>query len=216
MAEDTTSERIRVEAVRGASPGGAWSFAVGRGGAVWIPDGEDSGLAWVDWVTGIEAPPEGEVCWKGVEWRERGPREASGERGRMGCVFASGGVIANLDMDENVWLPARMHRWEGAGESIERWARFFGVWPLPQERAPMVKDRDRRRILWARAFAGEPEALVLERPLRDAPGEDRARLLEAVRAARAGGCAVVWIDEELGAEARAALEPVARAAPGTT
>ncbi|HAL92368.1 MAG TPA: hypothetical protein DCM68_05015 [Verrucomicrobia bacterium] len=206
-------EYIRVEAVQGPQLGASWSFAVPRGEAVWIPDDEDSGMAWLDWLTGIEPPPAGQVFWKGVEWRERHPHEASAERGRIGCVFAGGGLVANLDMDENVWLPARMHRREGAAEAIEQWARFFGCWPLPPERASAVRERDRRRILWTRAFSGNPEALVLERPLREVPAEDRALFLKAVRQVRAEGCAVVWLEKDLDAETQAALEPLARAAP---
>ena len=213
MDEKESSDLIRVGAVRGAAPGPAWSFAVPRGGAIWIPDGEDSGLAWLDWLTGIEPPPTGDVFWKGGEWRARGPDEAAAERGRMGCVFAAGGVVMNLDMDENVWLPARMHRREGTEEAIEKWARFFRCWPLPAERAPAVRERDRRRLLWTRALAGSPEALILERPLREAPAEDRALFLKAVRQARAEGCAVVWLDETVDAETRAALAPLGCAAP---
>ena len=213
MDEKESSDLIRVGAVRGAAPGPAWSFAVPRGGAIWIPDGEDSGLAWLDWLTGIEPPPAGDVFWKGGEWRARGPDEAAAERGRLGCVFAAGGVVMNLDMDENVWLPARIHRRAAAAEAIEECARFFGVWPLPAERAPFVRERDRRKILWIRAFAGNPEALVLDQPLRETSAEDRAALLEAIRQVRQDGCAVVWLDLHLKAETRAALEPLACAAP---
>ena len=208
-----SSEGFRAAGVRGTAGGAAWSFALSAGESLWIPDGEDSGMAWLDWLTGIEPPPAGEVFWEGVEWRERDPDAAAAERGRIGCVFAAGGLVANLDMDENVWLPARMHRREGAAEAIERWARFFGVWPLPAERAPFVRERDRRRILWTRAFAGEPAALVLERPLSGASAEDRALLLEAVKQVRARGGAVAWIDGTVDAETRAALAPLAEAAP---
>jgi len=211
MDEMESSELIRAEAVRGEAPGPAWNFSLRRGDALWIPDGGDEGMAWLDWLTGIEPPPEGRVFWKGVEWRDRGPDDASAERGRMGCVFAAGGLLANLDMDENVWLPSRMHRREGAEAAIERWARFFGVWPVPAERAPFVRERDRRKILWTRAFAGEPEALVLERPLREAPAEDRALFLAAVKQVRAAGGAVVWVEESPDAATQAAL---AAAAPG--
>ena len=210
-----SSDVIRAAAVRGAAPGPAWSFALAPGAALWIPDGTDSGRTWLDWLTGIEPPPHGQVFWKGVEWRDRDPAAAAAERGRLGCVFADGGLLANLDMDENVWLPARIHRRADAAEAIEEWARFFGVWPLPAERAPAVRERDRRKILWTRAFAGNPEALVLERPLRDVPPEDRALFLEAVRQVRAGGSAVVWLEESLNAETQAALEPLARATPET-
>ncbi|HRT04417.1 MAG TPA: hypothetical protein P5204_01835 [Kiritimatiellia bacterium] len=208
-----SSELIRVAAVRGAAPGPAWSFALAPGAALWIPDGTDSGRTWLDWLTGIEPPPHGQVFWKGVEWRDRDPAAAAAERGRIGCTFADGGLLANLDMDENVWLPARIHRRAAAAEAIEEWARFFGVWPLPAERAPAVRERDRRKIAWTRAFAGRPEMLVLERPLRGAPAEDAALLRAAVVRVRAAGCAVVWLDEDLDAETRAALAPLAVAAP---
>ena len=210
-----SSELIRADAVRGAAPGPVWSFALAPGAATWIPDGADSGLAWLDWLTGIEPPPHGQVFWKGVEWRDRDPAAAAAERGRMGCLFADGGLLANLDMDENVWLPARIHRRADAAEAIEEWARFFGVWPLPAERAPAVRERDRRKLAWTRAFAGRPEMLVLERPLRDVLPEDRALFLEAVRQVRAGGGAVIWLDESLDAETQAALAPLARATPET-
>ena len=215
MEEREQGEGIRVEGVRGAPGGPVWTFRAAPGEVVWIPDAGDSGMAWLDWLTGIEPPPEGQVYWKGVEWRERGPDEAARERGRLGCVFASGGVVMNLDMDENVWLPSRIHRRQAAGESIERWARFFGCWPLPQERLPAVKDRDRRRILWTRAFAGNPEALVLEQPLRDTEPEDLEALLEAVRRVRGDGCVVIWLDSRLKEATRAALEPLTVAAPET-
>lgn len=213
MDGEKSSELIRAEGVRGAAPGPAWSFALAPGAATWIPAGEDSGLAWLDWLTGIEPPPHGQTFWKGVEWRDRDPAAAAAERGRIGCVFADGGLLANLDMDENVWLPARIHRRADAAAAIEEWARFFGVWPLPAERAPAVRELDRRKLAWTRAFAGRPEALVLERPLRGAPAEAAALLRAAVARVRASGCAVVWLEEDLDAETRAALAPLAVAAP---
>ena len=214
MTTGETSGLIRAAALQGPQLGPAWTFAVPPGGALWIPDSDDDGMAWLDWLTGIEPPPAGAVFWKGVDWTARSPDEAAAERGRIGCVFGSGGLLANLDMDENVWLPARIHRRADAGAGIEKWARRFRCWPLPPERAPAVRERDRRRLLWARAFSGRPEALVLERPLRDMPAEDRGLFLQAVAELRAGGCAVVWLEEVLDAEVRAALAPLAVAAPG--
>ena len=213
MTTGETSGLIRAAALQGPQLGPDWNFAVPPGGALWIPDSDDDGMAWLDWLTGIEPPPGGAVFWKGVDWTARSPDEAAAERGRIGCVFGSGGLLANLDMDENVWLPSRIHRRADAGEAIERWARFFGCWPLPPERAPAVPEQARRRILWTRAFAGSPELLVLEHPLRETSAEDRRRLLEAVAEARRAGAAVVWLDDRVKAETRSALEPLAEAAP---
>lgn len=216
MDNRNSSDLIRVVDVKGAPQGPAWNFAVSPGEALWIPDDENDEWPWLDWLTGIESPPAGEVFWRGVEWRQRAPGEAAAERGRVGCVFGAGGLVANLDMDENVWLPAHMHRRDGAAESIERWARFFRCWPLPAERAPAVRERDRRRILWTRAFAGNPQALVLERPVREMPADDRAMFLKALKEVRAAGCAVVWLEEILEAEVQAALAPLVVAAPKPT
>ena len=204
---------IRVVDVISEPGGGARNFSVGPGEAVWVREEREAGRTWLDWVTGIEPPPTGAVEWKDVEWRQRSADEAAAQRGRIGCVFAGGGLLANLDMDENVWLPARMHRRDKAAQDIETWARFFGCWPLPQERAPTVAGDRRRRILWTRAFAGRPEALVLEWPLVDVGADDRDLLLRAVGQIRDAGCAIVWLDQQLSDEARAVLEPLVLAAP---
>jgi len=204
---------FQVEGLQVGASGLIWTFTVSPGEAVWIEDARDSGAHWLDWLTGIEPPPRGRVCWDGVDWCERGPNEASEERGRLGCVFASGGLVINLDMDENVWLPSLMHHREGAEEAIEKWARFFGCWPLPPVRASTLPERMRRRILWTRAFSGDPVALILERPMLDMRDEERKLFLEAVRQVRAAGCLVVWLDEALRADTTAALEPLICVAP---
>ncbi|MDD2239931.1 MAG: hypothetical protein PHO14_03955 [Kiritimatiellae bacterium] len=204
---------IRVLDVTAEPGGGGRNFSMMPGEAVWIREEREAGRKWLDWVTGIEPPPTGAVEWKDVDWRHRSADEAAAQRGRIGCVFAGRGLLANLDMDENVWLPAQMHRRDQAADDIEKWARFFGCWPLPQERAPTVAEDRRRRILWTRAFAGRPEALVLEWPLVDTGADDRDLLLRAVDQIRNAGCAIVWLDQQLSDEVRSALEPLVWAAP---
>jgi ABC-type lipoprotein export system ATPase subunit len=213
MNNSMVDKGFRVEGLQLRPSGPVWTFAVSPGEAIWIKEARDSEARWLDWLTGIEAPPIGQVCWDGVEWRERSPDEASEERGRLGCVFAAGGLVINLDMDENVRLPSLMHRREDAEEAIEKWARFFRCWPLPQARASTLPERMRRRILWARAFSGNPAALILERPMLDMLDEGRKLFLDAVRQVRAAGCVVVWLDEALRAETTAALEPLVCVTP---
>jgi len=208
MNNPMVDKGFRVEDLQVLPSGPVWNFSVSPGEAVWIEDARDSEARWLDWLTGIEPPPIGRVCWDGVDWCEQSPDEASEERGKIGCVFAKGGLVVNLDMDENVWLPSLMHRREMAGEAIEKWAQFFGVWPLPQVRASTLSERIRRRILWVRAFSGDPDALILEQPMLDMLEEDRKLFLEAVRQVRAAGCVVIWLDEALRADTSAALEPL--------
>ena len=213
MNNSAADNGIRVAGLKTLSSGPVWNFSASAGEAVWIEDARESENQWLNWLSGIEPPPIGEVCWKGVEWRERSPHEAAQERGRIGCVFAVGGLVINLDMDENVWLPSLMHRRDGAEESIEKWSRFFGCLPLPSARASTLSERDRRRILWTRAFSGNPAALILERPMIDMRDEDRKLFLDAVRQVRAAGCVVVWLDESLQPDTAAALEPLTCVTP---
>ena len=72
MGEARDNELVRVDGVRGAA-GGGWTWRLGAGGALWIADGRDSQMEWLDWRPGISPPPVGEIFWKGVEWRRRGP-----------------------------------------------------------------------------------------------------------------------------------------------
>ena len=215
MSEEKDNARIQVVGVHPLSSEVKWTFSAQPGEALWIQDERDSQAQWLNWLTGIEPPLRGQVLWKGMDWRERSPDEASEERGKIGCVFATGGLVVNLDMDENVWLPALIHRREGAETAIEKWARFFGAWPLQQVRASTLSERIRRRILWVRAFSGNPDALILERPMLDMLEEDRKLFLEAVRQVRAEGCVVVWLDEALRADTSTAMEPLICVTPDT-
>lgn len=207
MTGNPNSDLWRVAGIR-ARQGPVWNFSVAAGTAVWIPDSDDDGLDWLDWLLGLTAPPEGTVHWQGRDWQAYSPDAAGAARGTIGCVLTTGGALANLDMDENVWLPARIHRRPDAAAEIETWARRFRCWPLPARRPAVVRERERQRLLWTRAFAGRPLALVLERPLRNMPEEDRRLFLAAVADVRAAGCAVVWLEETLAEDVRAALAPL--------
>jgi len=142
MTGNPNSELWRVAGVR-ARQGPVWNFSVAAGAAAWIPDSDDDGLDWLDWLLGLTTPPEGAVHWQGRDWQAYSPDAASAARGTIGCVLTTGGALANLDMDENVWLPARIHRRTGAAAEIETWARRFRCWPLPARRPAVVRERER-------------------------------------------------------------------------
>lgn len=206
MNKQQSNDLWRVDGVRGTPEGPVWSFSVPRGAACWLPVDAESPLPWMDWLTGLEEPSAGSIQWKGKTWASRSADDASVQRGRIGCLSGSSGLISNLDMDENVWLPARMHRQKDAAASIQKWAEFFGIWPLPPLRLPQMRERDRLRVLWTRLFAGEPEALLLDRPLGEvAAPEDRRVFLDAVVQLHATGIPVVWIAEQAAEDIRAAL-----------
>lgn len=207
-----------VLAVRGLRPvpgGPVWDFGLSPGGSVFLEEAADSLSAdtpkWLDLLLGLEFPAggdSGEVLWRGRPWADLPPDEASSARGECGVVPAGGGLLTNLDMDENVWLPALWHRREDADSDIPAWAAFFGCAPLPQERIHAVPPGLRRRIAWTRAFAGHPALILLENAAEGASPEARHLLLDACIRKLSEGAAIVWIAPALDQDVAAALSPL--------
>lgn len=198
----------------------AVDFDLRPGTAVFLEEHADT-LApgtprWLDLLLGLEIPDPGgcgEVLWRGTPWATIPPDAAATARGECGVVPAGGGLLTNLDMDENAWLPALWHRREDAEADIAGWAAFFGCFPLPQARAHAVAPGIRRRIAWTRAFAGRPALLVLEDAAAGASPDDRRLLLDACRRKLAEGCAIVWIAPALDPDAKTALSPFSVSEP---
>ena len=209
---DVPAAAISARGLRPASGAPARDFVLRPGTAVFLEESADTlapGAArWLDLLLGLEIPDtdeSGEVFWRGRPWAEIPPDDASAARGECGVVPAGGGLLTNLDMDENAWLPALWHRREDAEEELAKWAAYFGCNPLPQARAHAVAPGVRRRIAWTRAFAGRPAVLVLEDALEGASPADRKLLLDACRRKLGEGCAIAWIAPSLDPDVAEAL-----------
>lgn len=206
---------LSARALRLAPGCSAVDFDLRPGTAVFLEEAGDAIAAgaprWLDLLLGLAIPdPDecGKVLWKGRPWGEIPPDEASAARGGCGVVPSGGGLLTNLDMDENAWLPALWHRRPDAAEELGKWSVFFGCAPLPQARAHAVASGLRRRIAWTRAFAGHPAVLFLEDADAGASDDDRRILLDACRLKLSEGCAIVWIAQTLDPDAAAALAPL--------
>lgn len=203
---------IAVRALRSVAGGAVWNFDLRPGVAVFleeVADGLPAGAPrWLDLLLGLEIPEDddsGKVFWRGRPWGDLPPDDAAAARGECGVVPAGGGLLTNLDMDENAWLPALWHRREEAEAELAEWSAFFGCFPLPQARAHAVAPGMRRRIAWTRAFAGHPAVLVLEDAADGASPEARRLLLDACRRKLAEGCAIAWIAPSLDPDVAVAL-----------
>lgn len=206
---------LSARALRKAPGAPAFDFDLRPGGAIYLEESADALLdgsaRWLDLLLGLEIPPPdecGQAIWRGRPWATLSPDDAASARGEFGPVPSGGGLLMNLDMDENVWLPVLWHRRAGEAADIAKWAAAFRCAPLPSERAISVSPGMRRRIAWTRAFAGRPAALVLEDAAGGAPPAERALLLDACRAKLAEGCAIVWIAPSLDPDVAASLSPL--------
>lgn len=209
---DASAAVISARGLRLAPGAPVRDFELHPGTAVFLEESAEARTPgaprWLDLLLGLETPDPGEcgeVLWRGRPWAEIPPDDASAARGECGVVPSGGGLLTNLDMDENAWLPALWHRRPDAGNALAEWSAFFGCAPMPQARAHAVPAVIRRRIAWTRAFAGRPAVLVLENPTDGATPADRDLLLAACRRKLDEGCAVAWIAPSLEPDAASAL-----------
>lgn len=201
---DAAAAVISARGMRPAPGAPARDFDLRPGTAIYLEESVDirapGASRWLDLLLGLEIPDSdeyGEVLWRGRPWAEIPPDAASAARGECGVVPAGGGLLTNLDMDENAWLPALWHRRANAEEELAQWATFFGCSPMPQARAHAVAPGIRRRIAWTRAFAGRPALLILEDAAEGSSPADQKLLLDACRRKLAESAAIVWIASSL-------------------
>lgn len=173
------------------------SFSLGRGDLMTIRIEEIlSELPLADVAQGLVDPEAGSVQFLGDDWRIMTPDRAARCRGKIGRVFEAHAWISNLDVDENVTLSQRHHTNRPEREILEEaqaLAVQFGLKELSRSRPAVVRHSDLRRAEWVRAFIGSPPLILLESPKKDVAAEALPNLMEAVKAARARGAAVIWI-----------------------
>ncbi|MCE9613069.1 MAG: organic solvent ABC transporter ATP-binding protein [Lentisphaerae bacterium] len=149
-----------------------------------------------DLAQGLVNPEEGSVTFSGHDWRGLSPGRAAALRGRIGRVFDAGGWLSNLDVDENITLSQRYHTTRAEADiqdEARRLAREFGLADLPTGRPHAVDRSTLRCAQWVRAFLGQPALLVCDHAAHELEAPWTAALLAQLRAARAGGAAVIWL-----------------------
>ncbi len=178
----------------------AATFSLNRGELAWVvvEDGHEN-IPLAPLAQGLLSPDTGKVFFNGECWNEVGPARQTLSRGRIRRVFEHYGWVTNLDMMENLCL-AECHNTQRPIEEIKHevrgLARRFGMDEVPEARPTRVHPMILRKLEWVRAFVGNPDLIILERPLFRAPKADSVRLIEAVNEAVRRGVAVVWISED--------------------
>jgi ABC-type transporter Mla maintaining outer membrane lipid asymmetry ATPase subunit MlaF len=150
-------------------------------------------------VAGMERPRDGEVRIAGLPvWPGDGALALVG-RLRMGFAFASGGLLSNLSLADNVALPLRFRGLpkpevlRRTGSALER----LGLEAVGRLRPHAVSGAARKHANLARVLALEPELILLDAPLEGLDAADRAVALDLIRAWAADpACALVLASEE--------------------
>jgi ABC-type transporter Mla maintaining outer membrane lipid asymmetry ATPase subunit MlaF len=150
-------------------------------------------------VAGMERPRGGEVRIAGLAvWPGDGALALVG-RVRMGFAFASGGLLSNLSLADNVALPLRF-RGLSKPEVLRRtWGALerLGLEAVARLRPHAVSGATRKHTNLARVLALEPDLILLDAPLEGLDAADRAVALDLIRAWAADPvCTLVMASEE--------------------
>jgi ABC-type transporter Mla maintaining outer membrane lipid asymmetry ATPase subunit MlaF len=158
-------------------------------------------------AAGTERPRRGQVRVGGWDiWPGDGALTLAG-RVRVGFAFASGGLLSNLSLWENVALPLRFLGLPPAEvrARVEAALERLGLQTVAEIRPHAVSVPARKHANLARVLALEPELALLDDPLGGLEAADRAIALDLIQAWAANpSCTLVIAAEE--AEAFSRLE----------
>jgi len=148
-----------------------------------------------DAAQGLVEPLQGSVHFLGASWVQMSLAAKSAARAKIGRVFEEPGWIAELSMDENIVLAQQHHSRRSLAsirDEAAELARRFSLPGLPLGKPSEMRAPDLRRSACVRAFLGEPQLLILERPSAGIYPVIMPALMASVRAARERGAAVLW------------------------
>jgi putative ABC transport system ATP-binding protein len=134
-------------------------------------------------LSGLDAPDEGEVTWKGRAVRELTfDEQIALRRTGMGIVFQSFGLLPTLSAIENVELPLRV-----AGVALDEtrsraasWLERLGLADRMRNRTFELSAGQQQRVAVARALIAEPEVVLADEPIAEVDTENADLILDAL------------------------------------
>jgi ABC-type transporter Mla maintaining outer membrane lipid asymmetry ATPase subunit MlaF len=174
---------VRNLALDGRLPPPGLDLTLARGGNLLVTGPSGSGKSLLLRVlAGTERPARGRVQVGGRDLWPGGVLALS-RRVRLGFSFATGGLLSNLSLQENLALPLRFLGLPGAererrvGEALER----LDLAAVAGLRPHAVNASARKQANLARVLALEPELVLLDDPLEGLDAADRARAEELIQ-----------------------------------
>jgi len=156
-------------------------------------------------AAGLDRPTAGEVRIDGRPIQDLSEGElARLRRGRVGFVFQSFQLLANLTALENVLLPLEL---AGAAAPLERARRMLAEVGLAEREhhyPAQLSGGEQQRVALARAFATGPDLLLADEPTGNLDGATGARVLELLaRLRREHGTTMLLVTHDPEVAARA-------------
>ena len=175
--EQTGTEVVRIMDLDlgGGLTGFSCRLSHGEVAAVIVPN-EETALLLTQIIIGRIRPDRGSVELLGQETTHLPTKDLLKVRQRCGVVYASGGLISNLKVMENLTLPLLYHTPMSRAEAVERGRRMLerldyngGLMQLPG----LLSTYQRKLLGMARTMLGDPELMIYESPSRGLTEEQR-------------------------------------------
>lgn len=134
-------------------------------------------------LAGLERPSRGRVSLGGRDlWPGDGVLSLA-ERVCVGFAFASGGLLSNLSLWENIALPLKFRGLSGPAlrERIETALARLGLLAVADLRPHAVSVTARKHGNLARVLALDPELILLDDPLEGLDAADHSTAFEVIR-----------------------------------
>ena len=179
-------------------------FNIGQGEAVAVVGPSGSGKSTLlGLLAGLDVPSEGQVLVDGTDLftlDEDG--RAALRAARMGFVFQSFQLLANLTALENVLLPLELFGRADAEDVARRVLERVGLAARLNHFPRQLSGGEQQRVAIARAFAPQPQLMLADEPtgsLDVATGERVVDLLFALKQEHGSTLILVTHDERLAA-----------------
>jgi phospholipid/cholesterol/gamma-HCH transport system ATP-binding protein len=150
---------------------------------------------WADLAVGLLTPEHGRVSILGNDLSDLDTESGNWLRGRVGRVFSRGNWMDRLSLVDNILLSARHHSRNDDDDlraQASALAASFGMPGIPLGMPHRFTRMDLQRAACVRAFLGDPLLVILEDPTYAAGGNLLKPLMDAIRAVRNRGAAVLW------------------------
>jgi putative ABC transport system ATP-binding protein len=158
-------------------------------------------------ISGMDRPTDGTVLLEGRELTSLSDAEMSNVRlTRMGFVFQQAHFLGNLDVRDNILLPALKAAPKGGKDAAiaraDALLERFGIAHIKDHGITQVSGGQLQRASICRALAGEPSVLFADEPTGALNSSMSAEVMDALTEVHRGGTTIVMVTHDPGCAIR--------------
>ena len=157
-------------------------------------------------ISGMDRPTSGHVSLQGRDLTALDDTEMSRVRlTQMGFIFQQGYFLGNLNIRDNILLPALKAAPDGKEAAIERVDALmerFGITAVSRHGTTEVSGGQLQRASISRALASEPDVLFADEPTGALNSSMSTEVMDALTDVHAGGTTLVMVTHDPACAAR--------------